>query len=168
VHLGPEHFQEPAACLAFVATATVILFSIFVPKLSTISQQSGMIKRKQMLQQGGPGYTGSISTIFTNVSDRGTLQSKLSHQHSYKSRKPQISYEYPSADSHNLHYPHSQYIPPPPPPPMPPHGANKGRSVSYSPRLTTNFFHASSPATSLPRSISMKTPFYDSTRRLYH
>lgn len=169
--MGPSDLQEPAACIAFISTATVLLFSIFIPKLYTISQQGQGIhkKRKKMLQQAGPGYTGSISTIFTTLSDRGTLQSQISQKrgnsHHHPSQHP-YSYSFyhnqPSILSTN-----HQYLPPPPPPTLPT-GASGGKSVTYSPRLTTNFYNSSSSAaTSLTRSVSMKTPFFDTTRAAY-
>jgi len=160
VHQGPPDFQEPAACVTFIAIATVLLFSIFIPKLSTISQQSSLKKRKKMLQNVGPGHTGSISTIFTTLSDRGTLQShKKRNASSHPSYLPQ-SGNYTSSNSPS----HSPYYPPAPPP-MP---SSNGKSVTYSPRLTTNFYHSSPPVTSLVRGGSMKTPlFFDSGRAAY-
>ena len=142
VLFAPSHMQEPTAAICFLASATVILFTIFIPKLATISKQSSLPKRKEILQHHGPGYTGSISTIFTTLSDRGhgTLQSQKRS----------------SLNSHHS----SHYIPPPPPMP-----SSTGKSVTYSPRLTTNIFHSSSAATSLARSVSMKTPFFDSSSR---
>lgn len=162
VHMGPSDLQEPAACIAFIATATVLLFSIFIPKLYTISQQGQGLhkKRKKMLQQAGPGYTGSISTIFTTLSDRGTLQSQISQKRSHHPSHP-YSYSFyhnqPSVLSTN------QYLPPPPAMPT----TSGGKSVTYSPRLTTNFYNSSSAATSLTRSVSMKTPFFDAARAAY-
>ncbi|CAG7672450.1 unnamed protein product [Allacma fusca] len=145
VLFAPDDFQEPTASIVFITSATVILFTIFIPKLSTISKQSSMTKRKEMLQNAGPGYTGSISTIFTTLSDRGhgTLQSQKRN------------------GSNNHHHKPNHYIPPPPPMPS----SSNGKSVTYSPRLTTNIFHSSSAATSLARSVSMKTPFFESNSR---
>ncbi|OXA45508.1 G-protein coupled receptor family C group 5 member C [Folsomia candida] len=175
VQVGPANFQEPAACAAFITTATVLLFSIFIPKLNTISQQSKVAKRKQQQQQtlkpgsGGegppPGYGGSISTIFTTLSDRGTLQSQFSQKRGSPQKQQQ---HFPP--HHNIQYPphqnvnhHNLYVPPPPLPPL--ISSSNGKSVTYSPRLTTNFYHSSSTATSLARSASMKTPFFGDSGR---
>lgn len=168
--MGPLDLQEPAACIAFIATATVLLFSIFIPKLYTISQQGQGLhkKRKKMIQQAAPGYTGSISTIFTTLSDRGTLQSQISQ------KRGGNHHHLPSAHPYSYSFYHNQpsvlstnqYIPQPPPPAMPTSNS-AGKSVTYSPRLTTNFYNSSSAATSLTRSVSMKTPFFDSSRAAY-
>lgn len=161
VHMGPPDLQEPAACIAFIATATVLLFSIFIPKLYTISQQGQGLhkKRKKMLQQHGPGYTGSISTIFTTLSDRGTLQSQISQKRGHP------SHAFPYSFYHNSTMLGTNQYMPPPPTAMP--TTTNGKSVTYSPRLTTNFYNSSSAATSLTRSVSMKTPFFDTTRAAY-
>jgi len=154
VYVGPEEFQEPASSIFFISIATIILFSIFIPKLGTISRQSSLVRRKQMLHQACPGHTGSISTIFTTLSDRGTLQSPHKNQH--KGRNV------------NVHHQRSSSIPPiyavPPPSSQYPthHG---GKSVTYSPRIATNIVHSSSAATSLARSMSTKTLLYDSSSR---
>lgn len=160
VHMGPMDLQEPAACIAFISIATVLLFSIFIPKLYTISQQGqGLHKKRKMLQQAGPGYTGSISTIFTTLSDRGTLQSQMSQKRNHLSSHP-YSYSFyhnqPSVLSTNQYIPQTTAIP----------NNASGKSVTYSPRLTTNFYN-SSAATSLTRSVSMKTPFFDASRAAY-
>lgn len=177
VHLAPPNFQEPAACAAFISTATVLLFSIFIPKLNTISQQSKVVRKKQLQEQqntlkssgapGGPGYGGSISTIFTNVSDRGTLQSQVSQKRSPQQNKkhPHNHYHHhpPTYATANMGQHHNLFVPQCPPL----ISSSNGKSVTYSPRLTTNFYHSSSNATSLARSASMKTPFFDSDRAAY-
>lgn len=152
VYIGPLEFQEPAASISFISIATLILFSIFIPKLSTISRQSSLVRRKQMLHHHGPGNTGSISTIFTTLSDRGTLQS---HHNPRKNR----NFHHGSSTSTS-----PTYVSPPPPPPFP---ANNGKSVTYSPRIASNVHHSSSSATSLARSVSMKSPFFESNRGAY-
>nr|XP_018915268.1 PREDICTED: uncharacterized protein LOC109042796 [Bemisia tabaci] len=61
-YFGSPHVQEPVVCISLIILPSILLLTIFIPKISTISKQSSYLKNKKKNAK-------SSATVFTTFSE---------------------------------------------------------------------------------------------------